>query len=787
MDQYKKINNLAGWLIFILASVVYLSTMERSASFWDCGEFISAAFKLQVVHSPGAPLFLMIARIFTLFAMGDVTVVAITVNTLSALASSFTILFLFWTITALAKKLVKKNGELQPDDIWAIIGAGTVGALACTFADSFWFSAVEGEVYALSSLFTALGFWCILKWEQRANEPFANRWLIFISYLMGLSIGVHLLNLLIIPTLAFVYYFKKYTYSRWGLTKAALAGFGILAFLQYGLIPGMPLLMSKFEYFFVNDAGMAFNSGMVIFGLYIVGLLVFGLYITHARSKISILTIILCLALVIIGIPLLSLPDHEFYSGDRVTFTLNVGIIAFGLYLAGLVGFGLFMIRTDNRATINTAILCLSMVILGASSYSMVVIRSNADPSIDMSNPADPFNLVAYINREQYGDRPLVTGPYYYADVTDYEVVSTKYYKGKEKYEFGSYKYGIVYDRDQTTFFPRIWSSQPPHVKFYQRWLDVDPKGKDRDRPKFGANLKFFFEYQVNWMYFRYFMWNFSGRLNDVQGHGETGKNGHWLTGFDFIDSKRTIPLDDLPEYLAENKAMNKFYMLPFILGLIGMMYQLNRSKKDTFIVAALFFFTGMAIVLYLNQNPLQPRERDYAYAGSIYTFCIWIGLGVLWFYDLLKKNAGKMPGAVIATLICIAAVPFIMAKEGWDDHDRSKSSLARDFAINYLESCAPNALLFTQGDNDTYPLWYAQEVEGIRTDIRIVNLSLLGVDWYINNLRRKINDADAVPFNMGPEKYRGSRRDVIPFYDTGTYPQEQYYDLREVRTFITR
>lgn len=599
------------------------------------------------------------------------------------------------------------------------MGAGVVGGLATTFADSIWFSAVEGEVYASSSFFTALVVWAILKWDEHADEPYADRWLVFIAYSMGLSIGVHLLNLLTIPALVFVYYFRKSNeITRWGVIKTLLISVAMLAFVQYGIIPGLPTLAFKFDLLFVNTFGLPYNSGAIFFALMVVGLIVYGFMRSYKR----------------------------------------------GNYV------------------LNTAMLMLSVIIIGYSSYTMVLIRANANPSINMSEPKDLINLVSYLNREQYGDRPLLYGQYFTAGVTDVDFKGgeSKYYKGPDKYEVIGHKPIVTYDPSQETIFPRIFDGDDKsHVQFYKDFLGL----KDDQVPTFGDNLSFFFRYQLGWMYWRYFLWDFAGRQNDIEGQGNH-QEGNWISGISFIDNALLGDQDNLPSTLANNKAKNKFYFLPLILGIIGMVYHYKKKEKDAWVVMMLFFFTGVAIVLYLNQTPIQPRERDYAYAGSIWAFTFWIGLGVMSVYEWISKKVKGLAAVAIAMVICLS-VPGIMAAQGWDDHDRSNRYTARDFGKDYLESCAPNAILFTQGDNDTYPLWYAQEVEGIRTDVRIVNLSLLGVDWYIDGLRRNVNNSLAVPMSLPSEAYRGSNRDIIRYYQNPNIPQNDYYNISDVIKFI--
>ena len=714
--NYQRINNVVGWIAFLIASFTFISTIEPTGSFWDCGEFIATAHKLEVGHPPGAPFFLMLARVFILFAGDDISKIPIMVNILSALMSAFTILFLFWTITALAKKLVlKKAAELTTDKIIAIMGAGLVGALAYTFSDSFWFSAVEGEVYASSSFFTAIVVWAMFKWENASEEPHNLRWLILIAYLMGLSIGVHLLNLLTIPALAFVYYFKRYTISTKGIIYTALVGTAILGFIQYGIILEMITLAGSIDYLFVNGLGMPFGTGIILYSIIIIAFL---------------------------------------FWAYRYT-------------------------RRKDMPVWNTAVLCVSFILIGYSTFAQIVIRSNANPPLDENNPENVFNFISYLKREQYGERPLFYGQYYNAKVVNQEEGDMNYAKvdDADKYVEAGRKITPVYEADKTTPFPRMWSNQPNHINEYKKWADI--KG-DRT-PTFGENLKFFFVYQMGEMYWRYFMWNFVGRQNDLQGPGGITK-GNWISGIKAVDEFRLGPQDKIPEGMKNNKARNTMFFLPFILGIIGMIYHYSRDNKDAWVVMLLFFFTGIAIVIYLNGTPQQPRERDYAYAGSFYAFAMWIGIGVLSIYEFLKKKINGSTAAGIASVVCLVAVPFVMVKAEWNDHDRSNRFTSRDFATDYLNSCEKNAIIFTNGDNDTFPLWYAQEVEGVRTDVRVVNLSLLNTDWYIDQLKRKYYDSEPIDISWASDKYNLGKRDYLPYYDRGV---KGSVELKELVDFM--
>ena len=813
--SFKKLNILTGWLVFLVAAWTYIATIEPTSSFWDCGEFIATAYKLEVGHPPGAPLFMILARVASAFVSTENVPMA--VNVLSALASAFTILFLFWSITHMAHKMATRSGEaLNTGSIIAVLGSGIVGALAYTWSDSFWFSAVEGEVYALSSFFTAVVFWAILKWESEADEPHSTRWLILIAYLMGLSIGVHLLNLLCIPAIAFVYYFKRYTPTMKGVLMTFVVSAIILGTIQAVIIPGIVKVAGSFELLFVNSMGLPFNTGNIIYGALLIGLIVWGIRWTQRNG-------------------------HVLW---------------------------------------NIVILGVTVILVGYSTYAMIVIRSTANPPIDENNPENVFNLLSYLNREQYGDRPLLMGQFwgspYSSERKDGSPVYTATYQVKKggravqnfydrwsaahfveqnpgheidhAYVITDPRKGseVQYDPEFTMLFPRMYSAQASHESAYKQWSDFkgtpirarDREGKPTiiNKPTFGENMRYFFQYQMDWMYWRYFLWNFAGRQNDIQGHGNITE-GNWLTGIKAIDAQRLGNQDQLPPSMTENHGFNRFYLLPMLLGVIGLVYQMLRHLRDWTVVMLLFFFTGVAIVIYLNQTPYQPRERDYAYVGSFYAFAIWIGLGVFALYDAARTITQKELGMVIGTafglgvlkyvvewdgdhsvsysLFYLAAlgggalalfyalnkvlkngavtgtlatlvglvVPAVMVADGWDDHDRSNRAPARDLASNYLESCAPNAILFTNGDNDTFPLWYAQEVEGIRTDVRVVNLSLLNTDWYIDQMRRKAYTSEPVPFGMPQEKYRQGTRDVVALIPQG---KGGYRDLKEMMKFVS-
>jgi MFS family permease len=755
--NYNKINNLLGWLSFIIALVVYTLTLEPTTSFWDSGEFIASAYKLQVVHQPGAPLFLMLGKVFSLIAGNDTSRVAFWINMCSALASAATILFLFWTITALAKKVIQEKGkELSNWGMISIMGSGLVGALAYTFSDSFWFSAVEAEVYALSSLCTAVVFWAILKWDQHADEPDSDRWLIFIAYIMGLSIGVHLLNLLAIPAIALVYYFRRTkTPTSSGTLLALVLGMFILAFIQYGIVQYTIKFAAYSDLFFVNTLGLGFGSGVAFFGLLIIISLYTGILYSINGNKLNLMIAVGAFVLLM---------------------TLGGGIS--GLLVAAILLAGLEYILKirDKRRVLNLALVSVVFIIFGYGSFALIVIRAKADPTLNNSDASNAFSLLSYVNREQYGDRPLLYGQYFDSKPIDSKHGDIIYRKGKEKYENAGQKYERIYDRN--TILPRMYSDDPQHVGFYRDWMGMS----EDQSPNFFNNLGFLISYQTSFMYTRYFAWNFVGRQNDEQGHGDYTR-GNWLSGVKFIDNMLLGGQYELPKSQIENNAYNRFYFLPFILGIIGALWHFKRNQKDAGIVGLLFFFTGIAIVLYLNQNPLQPRERDYAYTGSFYAFAIWIGLGVAGIADFFKPRFKAPTAALLATIIGLLAAPILMAKEGWNDHNRSSKFTARDMAANYLESCAPNAILFTYGDNDTYPLWYVQEVENIRPDVRVVNLSLLGTDWYIRQMKKKVNQAEALPITMPDEKFVQGVRDVMGYQDYNTSGSVELKDIFDIMT----
>jgi len=760
MKQYKFLNNTFGWLAFIVAMFTYASTVEETASFWDCGEFIATAFKLQIGHPPGAPMFMILGRVATLFAGGDTSKVAYMMNLFSALTSAATILFLFWTITHLARKIfLKKNEEITTGNMLAILGSGLVGALAYTFSDTFWFSAVEGEVYATSSFFTAIVFWAMLKWEEIADQPYADRYIVLIAFLMGISIGIHLLNLLAIPALAYIFYFRKYKPTTMGIILTGVTGMLLLGFVQFAFIPNVVGNAAQFELLLTNKLGQSFGMGAIVYIIIVITFIVLSLKFSREQKEVPTFITLSLLTFLLMG--------------------LFMGVIG-ALILAYFI-----LIRKNNFQLANTLSICMLVMLIGYSSYGMIIIRSSADTPMDENNPENAFTLLSYLNREQYGTRPLVYGQYYNAKVEKYKEGNYQY---APNYKTG--KYDIVatpkdneepvYDAEYSTYFPRMWSSQASHVRGYKNWAGI--KGPDDKKPTFAQNLTFFFKYQLGWMYFRYFAWNYIGRVNDVQGQGTPAAEGGWKSGINFLDDARIGTQENLPPSLADNKANNNFYFLPFILGLIGMVFQLSRTRRDFLITMLFFFMTGIAIIVFLNQYTNEPRERDYGFAGSFYAFAIWIGLGVLAIYEGLKKYMPQTITALLATIVCILAVPGLMAKDGWDDHDRSRRFTARDYAENYLQSCKPNAILFTNGDNDTFPLWYAQEVENVRTDIRVVNLSLLNTDWYIDQIKRKAYDSDPVPLSFTQDKYRQGKREQILIYDQGL---KGYQNIGEMIRFV--
>jgi hypothetical protein len=667
------------------------------------------------------------------------------VNAMSALASAFTILLLFWTITHLARKiLLKTESNYSTARITAVIAAGVVGAVAYTFSDSFWFSAVEGEVYASSSLFTALVFWAILRWEDVAEERYADRWIILIAFLMGLSIGVHLLNLLTLPAIILVYYFKKFEFSWRGFLFSFTVSMVLLALLMYGIMPGIVTISLKLDLFFVNTLGLPSNSGMVFHIILLTVLLISAVKFSFSSVNTAKIAIFAIAALFFTGIWVIS-------GAAILNIMTLIAISGVVWYMAG-----------KSKTTLNTLLTSIMVILIGYSSNAIIVIRSSANTPLNENNPSNPVNLLYFLNREQYGQRPLFKGAVYNAPPPDYVEGKPKYALENGKYIITGHDPERVYDPRFVTLFPRMWSEQSDHQAVYEQWGRVrgtpiqvtDQNGEKKviRKPTFIENMRFMLSYQFGYMYFRYFMWNFSGKQNDTQGTGGA-INGNWITGIKFLDEPR-LGTSDLPADIKNDASRNKYYLLPFLLGLAGMFFHLNRDNRNWWIVMLLFIMTGMAIVLYLNQYPNQPRERDYAYAGSFYFFAVWIGIGVLALFEGISKLAGEKIAAPVAGLLCFLSVPVVMGSENWDDHDRSGRYLARDVAFNYLNSCAPDAILFTNGDNDTFPLWYAQEVEGKRTDIRVCNLMLLNTDWYINQMKNKVYESDPLPITLPVKKY---------------------------------
>lgn len=770
MEKFKKLNTLFGWLMFVFAAVVYTLTMEKSGSFWDCGEFIAGCYKLQVVHPPGAPFFLMLGRIFTLFA-GDPSNVAATVNFMSALSTAGAIMFTFWITTGLVKKYIAPDNDFTDGKIFTILGAGLIAGTAGTFIDSLWFSAVEGEVYALSQFFMSLIVWAMVKWDAD-DSPYADHWLVMIAYMTGLSIGVHLLSLLALPAIALIYYYKKYKPTLKGWISAVAIGFVILGVYMKFIISYTQSFLAGFDKFFVNSMGMPFNSGIIFFFILLVGVLAGGIYYSHKASK----------------------------------------------------------------RTLNLIMLCFAFSYIGYLSYLMVPIRSLANPPINMNKPTDPFTLKSYVDREQYGDRPLLRGPAYtasYDDIIGYKKVGERWEKNAEsgKYIFRGDKQDYEFSPESQMLFPRLgfWQEDAKKAGF-RAWLNpeynvVDRETKNvvktfppdaqraandyvaelnskspgrdgrgqyvvKDDITFGDNIAFFLKYQVGYMYFRYLMWNFTGRQDDIQGT-YANDNGRWISGIPFIDNSGLFftpewPQENLSKTMRENKARNKFYMIPFIIGVIGLIFTLYKDERSFWIILVLFGTTGLLQIVYQNEPPIEPRERDYAQAGSFLTFAIWMGFGFVAIAEALRKKMAEMPSVAAAFAMC-AIAPALMGSQGWDDHNRSGRHTARDFARCYLESCAPNAVLFTQGDNDTYPLWYAQEVEGIRTDIRVINLSLLGVDWYVDQLRYKMNEAPPLKLSFTPAQYHGSNRDVVRYRVTQGIAPGTPVELKRVMQFIAK
>jgi MFS family permease len=684
MNNFKRINDLTGWVVFAISLFVFSATVERTASFWDCGEFIACAYKLQVPHPPGAPIFLLLGRLFSLLAGSDKTQVAYWINMMSVVSSALTILFMHWTIVLIGRKIYKKQfSELSMGEAITLLGAGVVGSLAYAFTDTFWFSAVEAEVYAMSSLFTALVVWAALKWEVVEDEAEANRWLILIAYIVGLSIGIHLLNLVTVPALALLYYFKKYpnpTYK--GGFAALLVGLVILGIINSGIIPGIPSMAFQFELLFVNTFGMGYGTGVIVFLILFLGAIVYGILYSIKKEKV----------------------------------TLNVSLLA------------------------------LVFILIGYMSYNVAMIRSTYNPPINENDPSNILNYLKYLKREQYGERSLLYGPTYVAQVESVDKGAPVYKMKDGKYEVYDHKQKVVYSKDGQMLLPRVYSNQPNHVQLYEEYLGLAAG----EKPSFGDNLRFMFTRQMGHMYMRYLLWNFVGRESDVQ---DAGVIDYSYKG-------------QLPEALAHNKARNNYYYLPLILGLLGFFLLYRKNEKDFLITVLMFLLTGLALVVYLNSPPVEPRERDYIYVGSFYFFGLWIGLGVMQLAEWFNLALKNLSTAGIAATVVSAVVPVILIQQNWDDHDRNHRYHQVDFAKNLLNSCAPNAILFTGGDNDTFPLWYVQEVEGFRTDVRVCNLSLLGTDWYIEQMKRKTYDSQPLPISIPKDNLLEGVNDQLLFYE---------------------
>ena len=831
MKQYRLVDNIFGWVAFVIAAFVYCSTIEPTASFWDCPEFITTAYKQEIGHPPGAPFFMLLGNFFTHFA-SDATQVAKMVNTMSALLSAVCILFLFWTITHLARKLIISDWkEMTTSKLIAIEASGMVGALIYTFSDTFWFSAVEGEVYAFSSAFTAVVFWLILKWEDHADEPHSDRWLVLIAYMTGLSIGVHLLNLLCIPAIVLVYYYKKVPHANLkGSLLALILSFAVVVAVLYGVVPGIITVGGWFELFFVNVLGCPFNTGEIVYIICLVAAVIWGIYETYNATDKNVKRQNIAF---ILGFGMLGIPFYGYGWSAVICGVIVMAILWFILgykrkqevttgvdETTGITKKKMQLLPIVSARIKNTALLCMLMLMIGYSSYALIVIRSSANPPMDQNSPEDIFTLGSYLSRDQYGDRPLFYGQAYTSQVAlqvEGDMCKPEMKEGapvyqrkekatadeKDSYFIVSHK--NKYQYAQNMFFPRMYDAA--HAQAYEDWMGgVDGTEEPYDRcgenimvkvPSQVDNIRFFLSYQCNFMYWRYFMWNFAGRQNDIQGNGEP-EHGNWITGFSFIDDSLYGDQSKLPDDLKNNKGHNVFYCMPLILGLIGLFWQAWYTRKrkvikngkeveeilpigiqQFWVVFFLFFMTGLAIVIYLNQTPMQPRERDYAYAGSFYAYAIWCGLGVLAIIDLLKKKA-KLSGIAISAIVAVITllVPIQMASQTWDDHDRSNRYTCRDFGQNYLMSLQEkgNPIIFTNGDNDTFPLWYNQEVEGVGTDARVCNLSYLQTDWYIDQMKRPAYNSPSVPitwprldFCSGTNEYvtvePGAKQQILEFY----------------------
>ena len=811
--NFKRVNNITGWVVCLIACTVYILTSEAGGSLWDCGEFVSSCFKVQIPHPPGAPLFVLLGRFFIVLFGDNPLTAAKAVNIMSALASGFTILFLFWTITHFARRIVHKQTDiaLTNTQIWSIMGAGAVGALCYTFSDSFWYSAVEGEVYALSSFFTALVFWAILKWEHEADTAGADRWIVFIFFMMGLSIGVHLLGLLTIPAIVMVYYFRKRPAFNYRLLRKYFiwitAVGGALAFIgallasrgdQQTLTDLLPQLQNAFgDNVQVNDSTL---SGLMILGtLAAIGLL-YGVEAINKQKKeyyggayiLLVIGFVITgfVQLVIIQLSIKLAGYFDIFFVNSIGMPFFSGFIVFFVLVAAGIWLGLRFAAKKGWGYLRLSLWCVAFMLIGYSSYLTTMVRSNADPAVDMFNVDNPMSLVGYLGRDQYGDWPILYGQKFTAQPVQYRETSARYQKsttgGKDAYIESGKNAQPVYMPQDKMVFPRMWdaSNDQGHADYYASFMGTSKlqDGSYGRTPDFGDNVKFFISYQNYFMYLRYFLWNFSGKQNDIEGTFAGNKrDGNWITGINFIDSIIYGNQSLLPDSLKNNKAHNTLFALPLILGLIGLFYHFKKRGDDAFVTFLLFFLTGFAIIIYLNQPGNQPRERDYAYVGSFYAFAIWVGIGVLQVADWLSAKLNQRTAIIIATAVCLLAVPVLMAQQEWDDHDRSHKELARDVAKDYLESCAPNAILFTFGDNDTYPLWYAQEVEGIRPDIRVINTSLLGIDWYINQFRYQVNQSKPIDVIWNAKQIEGKNRDIAIYKAAPGYNDTQYYNLYDI------
>lgn len=793
--NFKTVNNITGWVVCLIACTVYLLTTEAGGSLWDCGEFVSCCFKVQVPHPPGAPLFILLGRLFIIVFGDNPLTAAKAVNSMSALASGFTILFLFWTITHLAKRIMlSKTSEasLSAIQIFVVMGAGVIGALAYTFSDSFWFSAVEGEVYAMSSFFTAIVFWCIFKWEEQADDPLADKWIVLIFFLIGLSIGVHLLSILDIPAIVMVYYFRKrktfnYALIRKYFIRIILAG-GTLAMVA-------ALIGAQRE----TADGQPFDGtvgGLLLMGtLLAVGLLYLVEYMGKKQKEAfggvyiflvtgCVLELFVQIGVIQYSIKVAGMFDLFFVNGLGLPFFS--GFAFFFMLVAVGVWAALKYANRKRWRLVNLGLWCFVFVLLGYSPYVTTMMRSNADPGVDMFNVDNPQSLDGYLGREQYGDFPLLYGQKFTAKPIDYKETSSKYDKGEKKYVEAGKKGYQVFAQEDKMILPRMWdmSNDQSHADYYAQFIGARKQsdGSYDRSPGFTDNLSFFVRYQSYYMYWRYFLWNFSGKQNDVQGlFVDNPRDGNWITGIPFIDHIFYGDQGVMPESLKKNKANNTLFALPLILGLIGLFYHFKRNHGHAISVLLLFLVTGLGVVFYINQPGMQPRERDYAYVGSFYAFAVWIGIGVLYFTDKIMRKGKYVKIFVPATMLLLLLVPALMAQQEWDDHDRSKKQLARDMARNYLESCAPNAILFTFADNDTYPLWYAQEVEGIRPDVRVVITTLLSADWCINQLRYKINQSAPIDVIWNKDQILGDKRNIAICQPQSQFPQNRYYDLYDV------